>query len=64
VTGTCETTGERLVKYEPLVPCVGVPDAMKEKCSDVEVGAPLYRTTFLISPSLLFSIAVGRYAGE
>jgi hypothetical protein len=38
VTGTCETTGERLVKYEPLVPCVGVPDAMKEKCSDVEVN--------------------------
>jgi hypothetical protein len=38
VTGTCETTGERVIKYEPLVPCIGVPAPQREKCSDVEVN--------------------------
>jgi hypothetical protein len=38
VTGACETTGERVIKYEPLVPCLGVPAPQREKCSDVEVN--------------------------
>jgi hypothetical protein len=34
----CETTGERVVKYDALVPCIGVPETIREKCSDVEVN--------------------------
>jgi len=38
VAGMCETSGERVVKYDALVPCIGVPATIREKCSDVEVN--------------------------
>jgi len=38
VTGACEVSGERTIQYEPIVPCRGVPDTQREKCSGVEIN--------------------------